>query len=237
MSDLIAIGLSILFVAALGVGAHFRIRYVTTARLTDERLADTGDELLTRWRTIAPDIHTKIPMNQAAWASYGLTTLEAIQLARYLEQRGQIVLPEYSLTQLLMGEPPSAGRLTQNSWEGYAPSQGGITVNGPAHFGVGDQINSGTFTYQWDVVERDLTALSFELETLIRGTQDEGERGRLRRAASVLDESIESQDLRDPRLVPVLRWLETFVQDTTSGAAGSVIASLAMKVIAALGLA
>lgn len=49
------------------------------------------------WRAIARDTHTDVPMTREAWASYGVTPQEAIQLARDLVRRGQIVLPEYGL--------------------------------------------------------------------------------------------------------------------------------------------
>lgn len=231
MPDLISIVLPILLLAVVGVGAVYRVRQMTATTLTDEQLEKLGHDVLMSWRAIARDTHTDVPMTREAWASYGVTPQEAIQLARDLVRRGQIVLPEYGLIQLLMGEPPTAGRLTQNSWEAYGPHAERIIVNGPAHFGAGDQHNSGTFSYHWEATERDLTALSCEAESLIGIVTDPRTRAKLSRAVGVVDDVIERRDVSDPRLPGALRWLGSFAGDTASGALGSIVASLATRLL------
>lgn len=97
MPDLISIGLPILLLAVVGAGAAYRVRQVTATTLTDEQLEELGHAVLMSWRAIPRDTHTDVPMTREAWASYGVTPQEAIQLARDLVRRGQIVLPEYGL--------------------------------------------------------------------------------------------------------------------------------------------
>lgn len=104
-------------------------------------------------------------------------------------------------------------------------------MNGPAHFGAGDQRNSGTFSYHLEAAERDLTALSFEAERLIGIVTEPGTRAKLSRAVGVVDDVIERRDVSDPRLPAALRWLGSFSGDTASGALGSIVASLAMRLL------
>ena len=231
MPDSLSTLLVVVFTIAAVVGGYVRFRYVVRRRLDVDELEEKGDLLLFSWRQVARDPNTDLPMTASAWHTYGVTNLEAIELARYLSGRGQIVLPNYSLIALLMGEPPTVGRLTQNSWERFGPSGSNLTINGPANFGTGTQINSGTFSYTWTDVERDFTALAFELRNLIRATEPGPEREQLERAVAVVDGVVEEKSPADARVKPVLKWLSTFAQDSASGSVGGVIGNLATRLL------
>jgi len=199
---------------------------MTTTEVSAEVLERTARRFMSAVRSVAPAPGQKVGVSASDWAAFGLAPRDAIAMCRLLASQGQLLLPDYSNVAILAGQPPSEVALTQNAWERYGSSS--ITIYGPTLIGDGEQYNSGSFSYQWDAVAADLTALLRAVEAL---HTSEEHRAELAAATATLQSAVKRQSLDEPGLRATIEWLGRFARDSGSAATGALIATLVAAVL------
>lgn len=220
-------------VIAITVGGGFWWRYLTRPRLTEERYQKIAHAFLSDLRITAPDRDESVQITPADWHFYGVTTLEAIELARRMVDRGQIRTPGYTLWDILMANLPRSVAMTRNSYDRYGPHAQPVTVYGPAQFGDGTQMNSGTFTYSFEQTVADLNSLAFKLYGEARLAEG-AFAVELEQAAEAISESVTARDITSAELKTTLQWLADFASNTSAGVVSAGIISAATALLSVI---
>lgn len=171
------------------------------------------------------------------WRELGWSNDKLLKLLQYMTTRGWIVLPDFDwrLQRILRLELPRTVALTPSSYEEYSPSRlvPPVVVNGPAHFGGGDQVFHGEVRFSAQEVERRIDELIIDLRR-DRAHRDAETAHRVAEVVEILGRANESRAYHEPQLRAALRWLAGFATDATANAAGAGIAATAAALLGLL---
>lgn len=228
MGDLSSWGYLLALVAAVVLLAVFFVRrylrYASTS-LSDEDRDAMADFLITNLRDNCGGPDRPIKLLPSFWPSFGWSHPEVLRLLEYVIARGWITLPTYSILQngLILNTLPDSAALTPDSYERWTPretQEPSFIFNGPTHLGVGDLVNNGTITYEWKVIERDLTELALSLHhESLRHEHDLAQQ--LDGAAETIVHALESGNLNDPWVKRTVQW----VADLANGTAANLVSA------------
>ena len=200
-----------------------------------ERDRDTmADLLITSLRDNCGGPDRPIRLLPTFWPSFGWSHPEILRLLQYVTARGWMTLPNYSILRngLLYNTLPDIATLTPNSYERWTPrdrQEPTVVFNGPTHLGGGDLVNNGTISYEWNVIERDLSGLALGLHR--ESLRHEGDLAHeLDQAAETLYRALETDNLNDPWVKRTVRWVADLANGTASNliSAGLIAAATAL---------
>jgi len=218
----------LILVAAVAVFAVFfarrYLRYRDTS-LSEQDRDVMADFLITSLRENCGGPDRPIKLLPSFWPSFGWSHPEVLRLLEYVTARGWMTFPNYSILQngLLFNTLPDSAALTPDSYERWTPrdpQEPSVVFNGPTHLGEGDLVNNGTITYEWTMIERDVSKLALGLHR--ESLRHDGDLAQeLEQAAETLSQALETNNLNDPWVKRTVRW----VADLANGTAANIISA------------
>ncbi|MCS5499372.1 hypothetical protein NY547_19190 [Cnuibacter physcomitrellae] len=202
----------------------------------DARAAELSTDLLSDLRASSAGPDRPVSTPSVYWRSLGAPLDTMLKVLESLQRSGRIVLPSgYTIrgTGLLWRHWPEHLALTPSSFEALSPKPAPIAVYGPAHFGSGDQTNSGSFTYSVNTIRADLDRLALQVAADARRNS-----GRvaddLNTAADDLARAAEEEEPNSERTRSRIRWLLQLASDTSAAVISAGVIAGATALLAAL---
>lgn len=224
----------LLLLAGIAVYAVFATRrylaYLSTS-LPEEVRDDLADRLLTALRDNCGGPDRSITLASTFWPSTELSFAEVLRLLEYLRRRGwlNVLNNNYVRDAIFLFTLPKSVALTPDSYERWTPrapeEPKSITFNGPTHLGDGHLVNNGAITYEWTVIERDVSKLALSLHR--ESMRQAGELAQqLEEAAEMLSMAVDARNLDDPWVKRTVRWVADLANNTAAGViSGGLIAA------------
>lgn len=216
----------------------WRIRQFESVEFDQSEMNEMADAVLTDLRAYSSGPREPIPVGLSYWRSIGWTNDKLLTLLLYMVSRGWLILPgfDWKIQRVLRTNLPESAALTQSSYEQYTmrPSpEPSVVVNGPAHFGTGDQVFTGDVEFNWQEVERRVDDLVLDIHREMN-RYDSATSARLAEIAAILSHANDTRSYREPQVRPALRWLAGFTTDAASNAAGTGLAAAAAALLGLL---
>ncbi|WP_223624021.1 hypothetical protein [Microbacterium sp. EST19A] len=217
---------------------RWRIRQFESVEFDQLEMDEMAEAVLTDLRAYSSGPREPIKVPLSYWRSIGWTNDKLLTLLRYMVSRGWIILPGFDWTfqRVLRTNLPESAALTQSSYEQYTmrpSSEPSVVVNGPAHFGTGDQVFTGDVEFNWHEVERRVDELVLDIHREM-GRYDSATSARLAEIAAILSQANDARSYREPQVRSALRWLVGFATDASSNAAGTGLAAAASALLGLL---
>lgn len=227
----------VLIAVVIGL-ARWRMWQFDSLEFDQVEMDRMADALLTDFRAYCSGPREPIKVLPSYWREIGWSNDKLLKLLHHMSTHGRIILPEFDwrLQRILRLELPRTVALTQSAYDEYtAPLllPPPVIVNGPAHFGEGDQIFHGDVEFHWQEVEH-------RIDDLVLGIHREREHydretaARLDEIVTILSRANDSRSYQEPQLRPALRWLAGFATDASANAAGAGIAAAAAALLGLL---
>lgn len=228
---------TILVLGSLAGIASWRRRQFWSIEFDQGEMDRIADLLLADLRGYCSGPREPIRIEPSYWRDLGLSNDLLLKLLHYMGTRGWITLPNFDwrVQSIFRTELPMSIALTQSSYDEYtalrAPAS--LVVNGPAHFGVGDQVFNDQVEFNWQEVERRVDDLLLEIHRQL-DRLDRDTAASLEHLAGILSRANDERDYGGAQVKPALRRLANFATDAASNAAGTGIAAAATAVLALL---
>jgi hypothetical protein len=229
----------VVVVIALVIGvARWRIRQFDSIHVDPVEMDQMADAVLTDLRAYCSGPREPIKVLPSYWREIGWSNDKLLRLLYDMSTRGRIELPEFDwrLQRILRVELPRLVALTQSAYDEYTARlvlPPAVVVNGPAHFGEGDQIFHGDVEFHWHDVEHRIDDLVLDIHRE-RERFDSETAARLDEIASILSRANDGRSYDEPQLRPALRWLAGFATDASANAAGTGLAAAATALLGLL---
>ncbi|WP_029042833.1 hypothetical protein [Cryocola sp. 340MFSha3.1] len=217
------------------VVARRRYLHYSQTVLSEDVLDEMADYLIGSLRGYCGGPDRPMTLPPALWLSFGWTHAEILRVIEYAVAHGWLTVPNFTVITdgVIWNSLPRTAALTPDSYERWSPREPeeprSITFNGLTHLGDGDLVNNGKITFEWTVIERDVSKLALSLHR--ESLRHEGELAQhLEEAAETLSRAVEEQNLQDPWVRRTVRWVADLANGTTANliSAGLVAAATAL---------